>query len=722
MFAAEPDKLGPDSPTNVGWFSAFQAIARHFERPTSADVLLSGAMPDQTSPELEDLVRIAERIGMEVSRQPNFKPSGSSAMLPALLELADGRFLAVLERLADGKLSVVVGGQTNRSAIDDQLLAQAKIKNVYSFTPVYLNASERRAAGEGEQIEKRHWLFGTIRTFWRGYVYVALAAMFINLIALAIPIFTMNVYDRVLPNKATSSLLALAAGAALALLFDLILKTARSSIIDQTGREADVKLSYLLFDKVLHANLAARPGSTGEYANRISQIEFVREFFTSNTISTVIDSFFVFIFIGVIYLIGGWIAVIPFIALILAFIIGFIAQHRIGKRVAKAANESAQRQSLLVEAISTMETVKSLKAEGLLLRKWNELTKKSSGTSEEIKQLSSSAAIATAFVQQLVSIVLIVAGAFEFANGNISSGAIIAIVMLSGRAVAPLSQITMTLARMRQATLSLRILDTIMNLPDDRPASAGFVSRPIANGRFQFEDASFTYPGSDHAVLKSLNLNVSAGERVGIIGKIGSGKTTIGRVLSGLYTPTAGRLLIDGIDVRQYHPAIVRGSIFLVGQSADLFSGTLKENLLMAKQDATDDEILVASKKAGVDDFAILHPRGYDLPVGERGSNLSGGQRQAVALARMFLAKPKIVFLDEPTGSMDLASEKLLTRNFATAFDRDVTLVISTHRYSLLELVDRLVVLDNGRIVADGPKQKVLDALAARMPSVRVET
>ena len=259
-------------------------------------------------------------------------------------------------------------------------------------------------------IEKRHWLFGTIRTFWRGYVYVALAAIFINLIALAIPIFTMNVYDRVLPNKATSSLLALAGGAAVALIFDFILKSARASIIDQTGREADIKLSYALFDKVLHANMAARPGSTGEYANRISQIEFVREFFTSNTISTLINSFFVFIFLGVIYLIGGWLAVIPLVALFIAFSIGYVAQHRIGKRVARAANESAQRQSLLVEAISTIETIKTLKAEGLLLRKWNELTKNSSRTSEDIKQLTANASNMTAFVQQMVTIVLIIAG------------------------------------------------------------------------------------------------------------------------------------------------------------------------------------------------------------------------------------------------------------------------------------------------------------------------
>ena len=301
-----------------------------------------------------------------------------------------------------------------------------------------------------------------------------------------------------------------------------------------------------------------------------------------------------------------------------------------------------------------------------------------------------------------------------------STGAIIATVMLSGRTVSPLAQITMTLARLRQASLSLSILNTIMQLPEDRPSTTGFVSRPINSGDFQFEDASFQYPGNDQTVLKGINLTVKAGERVGIIGRIGSGKTTIGRLLAGLYPPVSGRLLIDGIDVRQYHPAVVRGAVSLVSQSADLFSGTLKENLLLGNPSATDEEIIEAAKKAGVDLFAASHPRGYDLSVGERGNNLSGGQRQAVAIARMLLVKPKIVFLDEPTGSMDLASEKQLIQTLSSAFAKDTTLIISTHRYSLLDIVDRLVVLDQGKVIADGPKQTVLAALVARAQAAKV--
>jgi ATP-binding cassette subfamily C protein LapB len=369
------------------------------------------------------------------------------------------------------------------------------------------------------------------------------------------------------------------------------------------------------------------------------------------------------------------------------------------------------KQSLLVETISTIETVKSLKAERHLLRKWHELSKKAALTSEEIKQLSASAANWTQFVSQLVSVVIILAGAYAFSQGKMSSGAIIAAVMLSGRAVAPMGQIAMTLARLRQALLSLRILNSIMSMPEDLPSATGFVNRDIDRGGFAFHQVDFVYPGSDQKVLSGLSFSVQPGERVGVIGRIGSGKTTIGRLLGALYPPTAGSLMIDGIDIRQYHPAVVRTAVAVASQAADLFSGSVKENLLMGNPEASDAEIIEVARRTGVDEFVSRHPRGYDMPVGERGGNLSGGQRQAVAIARLLLARPKIIFLDEPSGAMDLASERRLINNLATAFGPETTIVISTHRYSMLELVDRLIVLDAGRVIADGPKAAVIEEL-----------
>ena len=467
----------------------------------------------------------------------------------------------------------------------------------------------------------------------------------------------------------------------------------------------------MLFEKVLNTSLSNRPLSTGEYASRITQYEFVREFFTSNTISVLIDSLFIFIFLAVIYLIGGWLVIIPVIALIISILIGFVAQARIGKRVNAAANESARRQALLVESISTIETLKSLRAEKLMLRRWRELSLNASRTSEQIKQISSNATHATSFVQQMTRIAIIIGGAYAFAEGNMAMGAIIATVMLASQASAPMSQIAMTLARLRQALLSLRILNGIMELEEDTPTTTGFVNREVKQGGFRFDNVSFEYPGAEHAVIDRFSLSVSPGERVGIIGRIGSGKTTIGRLLGGLYVPTGGHLLIDGVDSRQYHVAEIRSAVSIAGQSSDLFSGTVKDNLVLGRADVSDEELLEVCAKTGVDQLIESHPRGFDMPVGERGNNLSTGQKQNLTIARLLLSQPKIVFLDEPSGAMDLASEQQLIRCLKDAFTPETTLIMATHRHSMLELIDRLVVMDRGKVVADGPKQDVIAAM-----------
>jgi ATP-binding cassette, subfamily C, bacterial LapB len=688
--------------------AAFRKVALFLGRPGSETVLFSGVPFDDGNIQLEDVTRLSERIGLEFTEHSRKELAAGNVDLPVLVICRDGSAVALLEADAGGGYSTEVGrpGATTRSEV-----LHRDIAHILSFSIVYSNSQIEPGVGDAQKIERRHWLWGTLTPFWRSYVQVAVAALFINLLALASPLFVMNVYDRVLPNEAIATLWVLAIGVSLAILFDLLLKTVRAALIDYAGRKADLKLSYLLFEKVLNSSLASRPASTGEYASRVTQYEFVREFFTSNTLSTLIDTVFVFIFIAVIYSLSGWLAIFPALAFLAALTIGLVAQYRIGRRVAAASNESAQRQALLIETISTIETVKSLSAERPLLRRWHELAKKASHTSEQIKQLSSGAANATQFVQQLVTVGVIIGGAYQFSEGNMSSGAIIASVMLSGRTVAPLGQIAMTLARFRQAMLSLKILNSIMEQPEDRPDTVGFVNREIGNSSVSFRNVEFVYPGTDHKVINGLSFSVAPGERVGIIGRIGSGKTTIGRLLGGLYPPSGGTLSIDGVDIRQYHPAVVRAAVAVASQSADLFSGTVKENLLLGRPDATDEELLAVARLTGVDDFASRHPRGYDMPVGERGSNLSGGQRQAVAIARLLLAKPRIVFLDEPSGAMDLATEKILIRNLAKSFDAATTLIISTHRYSMLELVDRLIVVDQGRVVADGPKKNVIEEL-----------
>ncbi|WP_269930741.1 type I secretion system permease/ATPase [Aminobacter sp. HY435] len=691
--------------------SCFSAVAAYLGRPSAETVLFSGVPISETRIEVQEIRHLAERIGLE-TREFNHRDFMRGRFdLPAIVFRPNRLPIAILAEQNEGTAFLTGPQEDGRTAISRDELAASPISGGVGFSITYANTAEEMNVGNAAKIERPHWLYGTLGSFWKSYSRVALSAIFINLLALASPIFTMNVYDRILPNKSISSLWVLAMGVSTAILFDLLLKTARAALIDHAGRKADLRISYMLFEKVLNTSLSARPASTGEYANRVTQYEFVREFFTSNTVSTFIDTAFVFVFLLVIYAIAGWLVIVPVIAFIAAIMVGLVAQHRIGKRVAASMNEASQRQSLLVESISTVETIKSLRAEAYLLRKWREHSKNAANTSEKIKELSAAAANMTQFIQQLVTVGLVVAGAYAFDNGAISTGAIIAAVMLSGRAVAPLGQLAMTISRFRQAMLSLRVVNTIMHQPEDRPDTVGFVNRPIRVGALNLRNVSFAYPGTETEVLTGVNLSINPGERVGIIGRIGSGKTTFGRLVGRLYLPTTGELLLDGIDVRQYHPSEVRAAVGIVAQAGDLFSGTIKENLLMAKPDATDEEIIAAAKAAGVDEFVSRHPRGYDMNVGERGTNLSGGQRQTVAIARLLMTKPKIVFLDEPSGSMDLASERQLIRQLKTAFDEKTTLIISTHRYSMLEIVDRLIVVEQGRIVADGPKEKVIQAL-----------
>lgn len=691
--------------------SCFSAVAAFLGRPSAETVLFAGVPISEDRIEVQEIRHLAERIGLETTEFAQRDFTRGRFDLPAIVFRANRLPIAILADQGDGAEFLTGPQEDGRTSISRAELASVPISGGVSFSITYANTAEDMSVGNAARIERPHWLFGTLGAFWRSYSRVALAAIFINLLAIASPIFTMNVYDRILPNKSISSLWVLAIGVATAILFDLLLKTARAALIDHAGRKADLRISYMLFEKVLNTSLSARPASTGEYANRVTQYEFVREFFTSNTVSTFIDTAFVFIFLLVIYAVASWLVIVPIIAFVAAIIIGLVTQQRIGKRVAASMNEASQRQALLVESISTVETIKSLRAEAYLLRKWREHSKNAANTSEKIKQLSAAAANITQFIQQLVTVALVVAGAYAFDSGAISTGAIIAAVMLSGRAVAPLGQLAMTISRFRQAMLSLRVLNSIMQQPEDRPDTVGFVNRPIRVGALTLRNVGFVYPGTEAEVLTGVNLSINPGERIGIIGRIGSGKTTFGRLVGRLFLPTSGELLLDGIDVRQYHPSEVRAAVGIVAQAGDLFSGTVKENLLMARPEATDEEIILAAKAAGVDEFVSGHPRGYDMNVGERGTNLSGGQRQAVAIARLLLTKPKIVFLDEPSGSMDLASERQLIKQLKVAFDDKTTLIISTHRYSMLEIVDRLIVVEQGRIVADGPKEKVIQAL-----------
>lgn len=697
-----------------GFVLSIQQIAGYFGRPSSQTVLFSGVPLDAPVPSIPQIQAVAKRIGLEAEAHAKIPGKIEKSHLPAIVFPENGDPIALLEMRDDRTFSISLNMGFEGKTISEEALNLARPLVFVTFSTIYINSAFRKDVGVAEEVEKKNWLRGTLAEFWKSYIYVAIAALFINFIGLVTPIFVMNVYDRILPNEALASLWVLSIGVCLALMFDLLLKTARSALIDHTGRVADQKLSYLIFEKVLSSKLSNKPASTGEFANRVGQYEFVREFFTSSTLSSLIDTVFVFVFFGIIYLIAGWLVIIPIAVFIITVVVGLIAKGLIKSKVSRAANEAAQRSALLIESIGAIENIKALRAEAQLLRKWSELDKKASRTAEEIKQVSAGAANATQSFQQLATIGIVFAGAYAFSSAQITTGAIIATVMLSSRALAPLGQITLTLARLHQATLSLSILDEVMAQPDELPTAVGFVNRTINSGRLEATSLDFAYPNTDHKVISEMNFKIEPGERIGIIGKIGSGKSTLGRLICSFYEPTGGKLMIDGVDIQQYHPHEVRKAVSFAGQTADLFLGTVKENLLIAKPDASDEEIISVARKTGVDDFVSNHPRGYDMPVGERGEQLSGGQKQAMILAQMLLTNPYIMFLDEPSGAMDLASERALIKTLSSSFNSDQTILVSTHRYSMLELVDRILVLDNGRLIADGPKDVVMQHLAKK--------
>jgi ATP-binding cassette subfamily C protein LapB len=707
-------KAQPRKPANSGdpLLVALKTVARHFERPDSDTILTSGLPLVDGKLTLDLLFRAAQRIGLKCRQLDARLEDVLPVELPSILFL-DGDVPAVVTReVSDDTYAVQLPNLKGVRRVRFEDLEKRYSGQAVAFELVYSAPGGEGGDKEAARLGAEHWFWSVLRRHRKDYLTIILAASLINLLGLAGPLFIMNVYDRVLPNKAFPTLWVLAIGLLLALAFDFILKWARAKLIDDTARHIDIRLSSALFEKVLNMSLTVRPGSTGAFVSHISQYEFLREFITSNTVALFTDLAFIAIYFLVIWQLSGWLVIFPAIAVIVVLVVGFVLQYLMGRKLSVAQGQSAMRQGLLVETISSIETIKSLRAEGHLLRRWDDNAHATSGNAEEIKFLSATGVNIATLMQQLTTVGIVIGGAYSFATGDMSTGAIIATVILSSRAIAPLSQIAMTLTRARQAWLSYKLLDNIMNLPDERVSTRSFVNRRVTGGAYQFNQVKFHYPQSDRNVLSGLTIKIGAGEKVGLIGRIGSGKTTVARLMSGLFLATEGEILLDGVDIRQYHPQEVRKAVGLVVQEADLFEGSVKENILLGDPNASDEELIAAARLAGVDAFVSQHPMGFDMPTGERGAALSGGQRQAIALARVLIRKPKILILDEPTSSMDVPSERELIKHLKKAITKEQTVLVSTHRHGMLELVDRLMVLERGRIVADGPRDAILKAMS----------
>jgi len=685
-------------------------LAEHFGISVPESSLASGLplVEGRLTPRL--FARAAARVALSARVIKRPLKDLRTMLLPAVLLMKSAGAVVLVSRA--GKNATVIVPESGTGAVQIPL---AKLEPEYTgyaicVKPVY-HAAELDEGVAERGINNEHWFWGAVLPLWRTYVQVFAAAFFINCLALAAPLFIMNVYDRVLPNKAFTTLWVLALGMGLAIAFDFILKTTRVALLNNVGRRADLVLASRLFQHVLGLDLSKRPLKTGEFANQLRDYEMVREFFTSSTVITLTDFMFIWLFIFVIYYIAGAVALVPAIAVAAVLIVGLALQVPLHRAVHKTQAEATHRHSILFEALTGLETIKCSRAEGQFQRKWEQFIGRNAVTTDRVRLLSSLAMNFTSFMQQFVSVGVVIIGLYMFDAGEVTPGAIIAAVILASRAVAPLGQIAGTLSRAQQAIHSFRILDKIMSVPEENLGQVRHISRKIDTGSVAFENVTFRYPESESPALEDFSLKIDEGERIGIIGKIGSGKTTIGRLLVRLYVPSSGSLLLDGIDIRQYHTAEIRRWIAFVSQDSALFHGSVRDNIVLGAPQVSDELVVRAADLSGVTDFVRGHPQGFNMAVGEAGRCLSSGQKQAIALARAFLLDPKTIFLDEPSGAMDMASERLLIERLKTTFTSDQTLIVTTHRTSMLALINRLIVIDRGKLLADGPRDAVLAQL-----------
>ncbi|MBC7522036.1 MAG: type I secretion system permease/ATPase [Sandarakinorhabdus sp.] len=539
---------------------------------------------------------------------------------------------------------------------------------------------------------------------------VALAATLINIFALATSLFSMTVYNKIVPNNAVDSMTALLIGIGMVLAFDFLLRTLRGYFVDVAGQNIDRALGAAIFDRLLGLKLAARSGSNGAFAGVLREFETLREFFASATVVAIVDVPFILLFVAVIWVVAAPLAWIPLLAIPLVIGAALASQPLLDRLARASLAEGLSKQGIIVETIAGLETVKTSRAGPMLATRWRAAVAGHAAVSLQQRLVSGLAINLAAVVQNIVYVVTVAAGVSLIASRDLTMGALVAASMLSGRCVAPLGQIASLLTRLGQTRMAYRALDKVMAGAGEGDDTSP-LRRPRLGGGIAFKNVSFGYPGADTPAIDGINFRIEPGERVAIIGRIGSGKSTIARLLLGLYAPEKGAVRVDDADVRQLHPDDLRANIGAVLQDVVLLSGSIRDNIALGDPAVDDAAVLRAARLSGAHDFIGAHPRGYDQPLADRGEGLSGGQRQAIAMARALVGEKPILLFDEPTSAMDSASEAALIDRLAGAIEGR-TLVLVTHRQSMLRLIDRVIILDGGRIIADGPRDAVMQTLA----------
>jgi ATP-binding cassette subfamily C protein LapB len=550
------------------------------------------------------------------------------------------------------------------------------------------------------------WLMEPMRRNRSIFMKVALAAVVINIFGLMTSLFTMIVYDRVVPNNATSSLVALSIGLAIVVVFDFILKLLRAYFVDVAGAGIDRDIGETLFERLLRLRLDLKKGSTGSLTGLMRELEALRDFFTSATLTAVVDLPFIILTLFVIWVIGGWVVAVPALMVPLVILVGALTQPAMDRLSAKAMGEGMAKQSVLVETIGGLETVKAAGAGPLLASRWDKAMENHSDSSLR-QRLIASIGVTTATSAGTISYAgVVIVGVGMIATQDLTMGGLIACSILAGRAVAPLAQISQLLSRMTSTRTAYRQLNEMMNLPPEGPEGEGLKLAGM-QGRIEFRNVSFKYPGAAEKTLEGLNFTIQPGEHVALLGRVGSGKSTIARLILGLYPPEEGLVMIDGTDIRQLDPLEMRRYIGAALQESVLLTGSVRENIGLGRGHVDDEELLRASELSGTHQFMGTIANGYDLRLADRGEGLSGGQRQSIALARALAGRPPVLVFDEPTSAMDAQTETALINRLREEM-KGRTLVLITHRPPLLALVSRIMLIERGRVALDGPRDEVL--------------
>lgn len=699
------DALLPDDPLT----NCLVLLTRLQHRPFSAQTLTAGLPLESSRLTPELFPRAAARAGLSARILKRPLEKIADITLPVVLLLRGGGATILLKHETNGRVRLL----SPEAGAGDIEMPLEEIQAQYTGFAIFIKPAFRFDSRSDISFIPRpsSWFWDTVKMAWPIYGEVLIASLLVNVFALAIPLFTMNVYDRVVPNHTFETLWVLAIGVITVYVFDFIMRGLRGYFIDIAGKKIDIILSANIFEKIQAIRMEARPASVGAIASSVQEFESFREFITSATITTLVDLPFLILFLLIIWWLGGATVLPVLVAVPLILGVSFIAQRSLAVVIGETFRTSSQRQATLIETLTGLETIKAIGAEGPMQRRWEQLIGHLGKLSLKARVLSSLTVNAATFFQQLATVSVIIVGVYLISEKEMTMGALVACSLLTGRALAPLSQVASLLTRFHHAKAALDGINRMMALPVEREPGKNFVNRQSFQGEIEFKNVSFSYPGQQVAALQNVSFHIRPGERVGVIGRIGSGKTTLEKLILGLYQPTEGSIWVDGVDIRQIDPAELRKSIGYVPDEPLLFFGTVKDNIVLGAPYVDDLAVLRAADISCASEFINRHPQGFDMPIGERGLGLSSGQKQTVAIARALLLDPPILLLDDPSNSLDNRSEDNL-KNKLMQHSEGKTFILITHRASMLSLVNRLLVIDNGHVVADGPKEQVLEALA----------